>query len=126
MDEPNREIIARYWPAFDSRDGEAMRALARDDLVTEWPQSGERIVGKENCVTILRNYPGGGPRRSERRTLGSGDVWVTESRLEYPNGQSSHFVSIFELKDGKLARLTENFADPFEAPAWRMEFVDAM
>jgi hypothetical protein len=45
--------------------------------------------------------------------------------LDYPGGQRSHFVSIFELRDGKIARLTEYFADPFEAPKWRLELVDA-
>jgi hypothetical protein len=126
MDEHNRAAVARYWPAFDARDGDTMRELAHDDLVTEWPQSGERILGKENCVTILRNYPGGGPTRSDRRTLGSGDLWVTESLLHYPNGRSSHFVSIIELRDGKIARLTEYFADPFEPPPWRLELVDSV
>jgi hypothetical protein len=73
---------------------------------------------------VLRNYPGGGPVRTGRRTVGSGDVWVTESVLRYPNGQISHFVSIFELRDGKIARLTEYFADPFEPPRWRLQLVD--
>jgi hypothetical protein len=124
VDDRNRSVIERYWLAFDARDGDAMRALAHDDLVTEWPQSGERIVGKENCVTILKRYPGGGPVRTVRRTLGADGVWVTESILAYPNGRSSHFVSIIELMDGKVARLTEYFADPFEPPKWRMDLVE--
>ena len=126
MDDRNRDVIARYWEAFDGRDGDAMREVAYDGLVTEWPQSGERIVGKENCVTILRSYPGGGPTRTERRTLGSGDLWITESILLYPNGRSSHFVSILELREAKIARLTEYFADPFDPPKWRMDLVDPM
>jgi hypothetical protein len=51
-------------------------------------------------------------------------VWVTESILEYPNGRSSHFVSIIELRDGRVARLTEYFADPFEPPKWRIDLVE--
>jgi hypothetical protein len=125
MDEPNRRVIDRYWPAFDARDAAVMREIAHDDLVTEWPQSGERIVGKENCLIVLRNHPGGGPVRTDRRTLGSGDVWITESILDYPGGHRSHFVSVFELRHGKIAKLTEYFADPFEPPRWRLELVDA-
>jgi hypothetical protein len=99
--------------------------IAHEDLVTEWPQSGERIVGKENCIIVLRHYPGGGPTRTGRRTIGCGDVWVTESVLDYPGGQRSHFLSVFEFRDSKIARLTEYFADPFEPPKWRLELVDA-
>ena len=123
-DERNRDIIERYWPAFDSRDTAVMQEIAHDDLVTEWPQSGERIVGKDNCLVVLRNYPGGGPTRTDGRTIGSGDVWITESTLDYPSGQRTQFVTIFELRDGKIARLTEYFADPFEPPPWRLELVD--
>ncbi len=124
-DHPSRWVIERYWPAFDARDASVMQEIARDDLVTEWPQSGERIVGKDNCLIVLRNYPGGGPTRTDRRTIGSGDVWISESILAYPDGQRTHFVSIFELRAGKIARLTEYFADPFEPPKWRLELVDA-
>lgn len=111
-------------PAFDARDASVKREIAHDDLVTEWPQSGERIVGKDNCLVVLRNYPGGGPTRTGPRTMGFGDVWITESTLDYPGGQRAHFVSVFELRDGKIVRLTEYFADPFEPPEWRLHLVD--
>lgn len=122
-DERNRAVIERYWPAFDSRDGPAVGEIAHDDLVTEWPQSGERIVGKENCVVVLRSYPGGGPTRTARRTIGSGNVWITESTLDYPNGETTFLVSVFELRDGRVARLTEFFADPFQPPEWRLQLL---
>ena len=41
-------------PAFDARDASVKREIAHDDLVTEWPQSGERIVGEVNCLVVLR------------------------------------------------------------------------
>lgn len=125
MDDSGARVIDAYWPAFDARDASVMHEIAHDDLVTEWPQSGERIVGRENCLVVLRSYPGGGPTRTPGRTLGCGDVWITESTLDYPGGQRTHFVTVFELRDGKLARLTEYFADPFQAPEWRLQLVDA-
>lgn len=57
-DEGNRRTIDAYWPAFDARDATVMREIAHDELVTEWPQSGERITGRENCLVVLRNCPG--------------------------------------------------------------------
>lgn len=106
-DEHNRGVIERYRPAFDARDATVMQEITHDDLVTEWPQSGERIVGKDNCLVLLRNYPGGCPTRTDRRTIGCGEVWISESMLDYPGGQRAHFVSIFKLRDGRIARLTE-------------------
>jgi hypothetical protein len=30
------------------------------------------------------------------------------------------------VRDGKIAKVTEYFANPFEAPAWRADFVERM
>jgi hypothetical protein len=34
-------------------------------------------------------------------------------------------VSIMEFRDGKVARETQYFGDPFEAPAWRARWREA-
>jgi len=41
-----------------------------------------------------------------------------------PLRKRSHLVSVFELRDGSIARLTEYFADPFGAPEWRLQLLD--
>jgi hypothetical protein len=33
-------------------------------------------------------------------------------------------VSIMEFRDGKVARETQYFADPFDAPTWRTQWVE--
>ena len=33
------------------------------------------------------------------------------------------WVSLVELRDGKIVKQTDYFADPFEAPAWRSRWV---
>ena len=33
-------------------------------------------------------------------------------------------VSIMEFRDGKVAHETQYFAEPFEAPAWRAQWVE--
>jgi hypothetical protein len=38
-------------------------------------------------------------------------------------GQSAYTVSIMEFRDGKVVHETQYFADPFEAPAWRSQWV---
>ena len=37
---------------------------------------------------------------------------------------SFHSTVIFELKDGKIWRDTRYFAEPFEAPEWRAQWVE--
>jgi hypothetical protein len=71
---------------------------------------------------IWRNYPGGGPSMQMRRISGSGDHWTVEAMLGYA-GKPVHGVSVFEFRNGKIVHQTDYFADPFEAPAWRSQWV---
>jgi hypothetical protein len=57
-----------------------------------------------------------------KRILGSGDLWITEYTITY-QGRPAYTVSIMEFRNGKVVHETQYFADPFEAPAWRSQWV---
>jgi len=38
-------------------------------------------------------------------------------------GRPAYTVSIMEFRNGKVVHETQYFADPFEAPAWRSQWV---
>jgi ketosteroid isomerase-like protein len=115
-------IVERYKQALQNQDMSVLDEIYADDAVQEWPQSGERIVGKANIKAINENYPGF-PKATERRTMGSGDIWILETELDY-DGQRFNSVSILEIKDGKIAKETDYFGSPFEAPEWRSQWVE--
>jgi hypothetical protein len=105
-------------------DFDTATAAMADDGVVDWPQSGERITGREACLNVYRNYPGGPPKYELRRISGGPDVFVVEARGDY-SGTVVYMTSIIEFRDGKIQRQTDYFADAFEAPAWRAGWVDA-
>jgi len=101
---------------------------ATDDFVQEWPQSGERLT-RESTVRLGEQYSdlsGTSPKFTYKRMLGGGDLFVIEGTIDYGDGIPVSYVGIGELRDGKVAKMTEYFANPFEAPAWRAEFVERM
>ena len=103
--------------------------LQSDDYVQEWPQSGERIRGRDNVKAINDNYPemtGSTPHMNLRRLSGEGAHWVVEGTIDYGDGTPVSYVGVAELRDGKIARITEYFGNPFEAPAWRSKWVERM
>ncbi len=103
-------------------------AYGTDDFVEEWPQSGERL-SKASSARLAEHYPemsGTSPTFKYKRMLGGGDVFVVEGTIDYGDGVPVSWVGIGELRDGKIAKMTEYFANPFEAPAWRAEFVEKM
>jgi len=56
-EQENLQMIKQFWQAFDTLDFDAAGALLHDDYLGEWPQSGERIRGRANFVTIKKLYP---------------------------------------------------------------------
>lgn len=127
------EMVQRLQSLFEDGDpaafARAAHELAAEDMVQEWPQSGERISGRDKVAAVNENYPAGSgtsPTASLRRILKPGDAWVIESVIDYGDGIPVSVVSIIEMKDGKIARQTDYFANPFEAPAWRSQWVEKM
>jgi hypothetical protein len=101
---------------------------AADDFVQEWPQSGERLT-KEASIRLGEQYEketGTSPKFTYKRMLGGGDVFVIEGTIDYGDGIPVSYVGVGELRDGKITKMTEYFANPFEAPAWRADFVEKM
>jgi len=90
----------------------------------EYPQSGERIKSRHNIQASRLAQPNS-KRFTVRRVIGAGDLWVTEFILAY-DGRPSYTVSIMEFKDGKVARETQYFADPFEPGPSRARLVERM
>lgn len=125
-----QEMAARFEEAMKSGDfgklAELTQVYATDDFVQEWPQSGERL-SKANAMRLAGEYPkmsGSTPTFAYKRMLGGGDVFVIEGTIDYGDGVPVSYVGIGEVRDGKVARMTEYFANPFEAPAWRAPFVE--
>ncbi len=56
--------------------------------------------------------------------LTGGDVFVIEGTVDYGDGVPVRYVGVGEVRDDKVARMTEYFANPFEAPAWRAPLVE--
>lgn len=117
-----RHALDRHWAASDADDFEEEHQIYRDDAVLDYPQSGERISGRRNIEASRKAQPNK-KRFAVRRVIGSGDLWVTEYVLTY-DGQPSYTVSIMEFRDGKVARETQYFGDPFLPGASRSQWVE--
>ena len=119
-----RAALDRHWAASDANDFEAEHQIYREDAVLEYPQSGERIRGRRNIQSSRAAQPNR-KRFTVRRIIGAGDLWVTEFTLTY-DGRPSYTVSIMEFRDGKVARETQYFGDPFEPGPSRAQWVERM
>jgi ketosteroid isomerase-like protein len=124
MEEQNiRTAIDRHWAASAAGDQVVEHEIYHDDAVCTYPQSGEVINGRHNLQALRSHHPGKPSGFAVRRVVGEGSLWITEYVINY-EGKSAFTVSIMEFRDGKVSRETQYFADPFDAPAWRAQWVE--
>jgi hypothetical protein len=123
-EQQNRDALERYIQAIERQDFDAMTELVHDNYVEEYPQSGERIRGKQNARSILENYPAL-PSVIEYSYALSGDLGVMKLTLDY-DGQRIYACEVIDFEDGKVKRARGYFAEPFEAPEWRAQWVEKM
>ncbi len=124
MSAETRRLIERYWEIMNRNDFEAVGALLHDDFVLAYPQSGERIRGRDNNALLNADYPSPGPWTFiVDRLLVDDDHAVTDVQVRGAE-VSERAISFFEVRDGLIWRITEYWPDPFEPPAARAHLVE--
>lgn len=116
------QALLEHWRASASGDVDAEHDIYDDDAVCDYPQSHERILGRKSLQALRSHHPGRPSGFKVKRILGSGNIWITEYTINYQD-RAAYTVSIMEFRDGKVIHETQYFADPFEAPAWRRQWV---
>jgi len=119
-----QERLERHWEASDANDFDVEHEIYHDDALLDYPQSGERIRGRHN-IQESRFVQPNKKRFTVRRSVGSGDLWVTEFILTY-DGKPSCAVSIMEFRDGLVAHETQYFSDSFEPSPSRAYLTERM
>jgi hypothetical protein len=123
-DDDVRAALQQHWTASDANDFVAEHQIYEDNAVLEYPQSGERIRGRDQIQASRAAQPNR-KRFTVRRILGGGDLWVSEFVITYDE-HPVYVVSIMEFAAGKVVRETQYFGDPFEPGPSRAQWVERM
>ena len=119
-----RVAIEQHWDASERGDSEVEHAIYSADAVLDYPQSGERFLGRDT-ISAQRGAHPANRHFTVLRIIGGGDLWVSECVITY-DGVPSYSVSIMEFADGQVVHETQYFADPFGAPQWRTKLAEPM
>jgi len=122
----NKQIVESFWTAMATNDFYAAAQLLHDDFTLEWPQSGERIFGRDNFAAINANYPAEGEWRFTINRLVAGeDVVVTDVTVT-DGKRIDRAITFSTIRDGMIWKQVEFWPEPFEAPARRAQWVQKM
>jgi hypothetical protein len=121
-DEEIRTMLRQHWEHASRDDHEAGHAMYHDDAILEWPQSGERFVGREALQAMRQQAP---PLDFKTwRVSGSGSYWVAENLMSVDGSDPVFTVNVLEFRGGKVAREVVYITEPFEAAPERSQWAE--
>lgn len=120
------EPVRLLWERMEARDWDGVAAQLHEDVVVDWPNTAERMRGRDDYLAVQRAYPEGW-HIHVLRIVDGGDTVVSEVRVD-EDGKRFYAVSFFELADGMIARGVEYWSDgePAPAPEWRARWMEAL
>ena len=122
-DRARRDLVERFFAASEQGDLAALAPMIDDDMVMEWPQSGERFQGRDNVLGAMAAVEVKPQFAGSPRLIGSGAVWVLMVPLRYGE-DVLQYVAVLELEGGRIRQATGFWGAPFPAQAARASFVD--
>jgi ketosteroid isomerase-like protein len=120
----NKKILENFWNIMATNDFYAASQLLHDDYVLEWPQSGERIRGRDNFAAINTFYPAAGKWTFHINHIAAeADLVVTDVSVS-DGTRHDRAITFSTIRDGEIWKQVEFWIEPFEAPAWRAQWVE--
>jgi ketosteroid isomerase-like protein len=120
----SKQVVEEFWAAMQTNDFRAAARLLSEDFVLDWPQSGERVRGRDDFSTLNENYPVTGRWTFAVRTIiAEGDQAVSDVEVRDESIQA-RVITFSTIEAGKIVRQVEYWPEPFEPAAWRSEWVE--
>lgn len=119
-------IVQRFWSLMASNDFFSVGDVLADSFVLDWPQSGERLRGRENFARMNAEYPAHGPWTFRINTLVSDANRVVSDVTVSDGVVIARAITFFTVHAGRIQHITEYWPDPYPAPANRAHLVERM
>jgi ketosteroid isomerase-like protein len=123
---PATAVVEQYWALMASNDFPAVGAVLADDFVLEWPQSGERILGRDRYAAMNAAYPAAGRWEFHVHRIVGGEGQAVSDVTVTDGARHDRAISFFSVACGKILRIVEFWPEPFPAPEHRRQFVEPM
>lgn len=118
------DIVREFWELMKTNDFRSVGQLLSDDYVLEWPQSNERIRGRDNFAAMNEQYPAHGRWNFViNRIVGNEHEAVSDVSIT-DGVQSARVISFTTLQDGKITKQVEFWPENYLAPANRKHLVE--
>lgn len=119
-------LVREFYRRMNSNDFRLAAELLHDDYVLEWPQSRERIRGRDNFIAVNDEYPAYGPWSfTVNRIVGNATQAVSDVSIN-DGTQFARAVTFTSVREGKIIQQVEYWPEDYEAPENRKHLVERM
>lgn len=118
------KIVTVFWNLMRSNDFDAVGAVLADDYVLEWPQSNERIRGRDNFAAMNKEYPTHGRWQFDINRMVANEREVVTDVSITDGVQAARALSFFTIEGGRISKMVEFWADDYPAPGNRRHLVE--
>lgn len=143
MSVDHRALFERLAERINRADWDAVREIFTEDVVMDYPQSGEVFSGVDNLLATFREYPEPLPEQGldpKPRVHAPEDEWVLTPlftavrvdnrgdggtamfRARYPDGSVWWVIIVYELRGDRMSKNTVFFAPILDPADWRAPF----
>jgi len=121
------ELVQEFWRLMATNDFRSVGSLFADDFILDWPQSGERIQGRDNYAAMNEQYPTTTGRWTftVNKLVGNDDEAVSDV-LVSDGVQNARAISFFAIREEKIVRMVEFWPEPFAALENRKHLVETI
>lgn len=115
--------VREFWDSLQARDWERFGATVTHDVVAWWPQSRERVTGRDALVRFMAEFPGDWSLVVERE---HGDAVGVATLIAFTvAGETVPGATFFDLADdGRVRGFTEFWPEPYAPPPGREHLVE--
>ena len=118
------EVVAAYWAAAEARDWDAFGALLAGDVIYRGPQTREQVHGRDAYIRFnVEGFPYDW-HLTVQRIVGEGQHAASWIEFTGPEGTQPGLCFFDLTDDGKIARITDFWPEPYELPASRAHLVE--
>jgi len=122
----SNEIIQEFYRRMNTNDFYLAAEMFSENFVLEWPQSRERIRGRNNFAVLNSEYPAHGPWRFTINRIVASDIEVVTDVSVTDGVVKARAITFSTICDGKITRQVEYWPEDYLAPENRRHLVEMM
>lgn len=121
-----KEVVEKFWETMGTNDFYKASEWLAEGFEGIWPQSSERIVGRDNFGAVNTGYPAHGTWSFQINAIvAEGDQVVTDVSIT-DGVQKARAITFHTVVDGLIQKQVEFWPDDYPAPEWRAQWVEIL